>query len=343
MARARQLPQPIRPLPDAASLESLTSVIQYRPFLNCDPPALLRVWREQPPDRGLMQPMSNLLLEMFVLSKPYFDRHGLIVAVDDGQVIGFSHAGFGPNPEGSDLATDVGLICILVVRSHSQRQDIMRELLDRSEDYLRERGARELRVGGTFPLSPFYMGLYGGSDLPGVLVTDTEMKQFYREQGYEETARCVAFERSLHRYRPPVDRQLLQYRREYRLIPQVNPTELSWWDACVFGPTDRIRFLLAPKSSAEPCGQITFWDMGPLSTRAQSGGMGLINLQIAAPLRRQGLGFFLAAESLKHLENSGIHRIETQTFGDNEAGRKLLKKLSFAELREGITLSKPAS
>src|SRR5262245_49186493 len=70
----RREPHPVT----AVWWESAPSLIDYRPFLNCDPPELLRVWRVQSPDRGLMQPMSHLLLELFVLAKPYFDRPGLI-------------------------------------------------------------------------------------------------------------------------------------------------------------------------------------------------------------------------------------------------------------------------
>jgi GNAT superfamily N-acetyltransferase len=335
--------KPNWPMATAAAVENQASVIRYRPFLNCDPPGLVRVWREQPIDRGLMQPISILLLEMFVLSKPYFDRDGLIVAEDaDGQVLGFSHGGFGPNVDGGNFSPDIGLVCMLAVRPHEQRGEVMRELLARCEAYLRARGAKELRVGGTFPYSPFYMGMYGGSDLPGIMKSDDEMNRFYREQGYEMIDECVAFERSLHRYRPPIDRQLLQHRRQYRLIAQVNPNESSWWEACVFGPTDRIRFLLASKSSTKPCGEITYWDMGPLSTRNASGGMGLINLQIDEPFRGHGLGLFLATESLIHLENSGIHRIESQTHLDNEVRHRILKKLNFVPLREGVSYRKTA-
>jgi RimJ/RimL family protein N-acetyltransferase len=153
----------------------------------------------------------------------------------------------------------------------------------------------------------------------------------------------VVYERSLHGFRPPVDRHLLRHRREFRVIPQVNPKEMSWWETCVFGPTDRIRFLLVPKASDQACGQITYWDMGPLSTRSQFGGMGLINLQIDPSLRRQGLGLFLASESLKHLETFGIGRIETQTLSENVAGCKLLDKLGFTPLRQGFSFLKPVT
>jgi RimJ/RimL family protein N-acetyltransferase len=288
-----------------------------------------------------MQPISHLLLEMFVLSKPYFDREGMIVAEVDGRVVGFAHAGFGPNADGSDISTQIGLICLIIVQAHQQRHEIMQGLLGRGEDYLRRHGARELQVGGSFPLSPFYLGLYGGSDLPGILQQDQEMDRFFREQGYVEFDRSFGYERSLDGFRPPVDRRALQHRRENILIRQVNPKETSWWEACVFGPTDRIRFLLVSKVNDQLCGQITFWDMGPLSTRPLSGGMGLINMQIAEPLRRKGLGLFLATESLKHLQSTGIQRVETQTLGGNEAGLKMLDKLGFSRLRVGTLFRKP--
>ena len=204
-------------------------MIRYRSFLNCDPPALLRVWREQPVSRGLMQPISNILLEMFVLSKPYFDRHGLIVAHDAGQVVGFVHAGFGPDLARTALANQVGITCVLAVVAHQQRPEILRNLLAQSEAYLRERGAKELQIGGRFPVSPFYLGLSGGSDLSGVLSTDTEMDSLYRELGYVESHRCVVLERQLNRYRPPVDRRIIEHRRNYRVIPQVNPANSPWW------------------------------------------------------------------------------------------------------------------
>jgi ribosomal protein S18 acetylase RimI-like enzyme len=315
-------------------------VIRYRSFLNCDPPSLLRIWREQPAVRSLMQPISNLLLEMFVLSKPYFDRDGLIVAVEDGQIVGFVHAGFGPNAERNEMSKQTGIICVLMARPHPERPAILRGLLAQAEEYLQQHGAAEIRVGGIFPSSPFYLGLSGGSDLPGISSTDDEMGQLYREHGYSEQSRCVAFERGLHRYRPPVDRRLLQHRRRYRLIPQVNPPDARWWDACVFGPADRIRFLLAPKDSNVVAGRITFWDMGPLSTRAQTSGMGMLDLEIAPEERRQGLGTFLVCEALKHLNNSGVYRVETQTMSDNEAAQRLLQKLGFASIREGIFYAK---
>ena len=99
-------------------------MIEYRPFLNSDPPELIRIWQSRPDHRGMMQPMSVTLLEMFVLSKPYFDRQGLIIAVEEGRPIGFAHAGFGPNRTNDALSHDIGVICMLVAQPHPDETEI---------------------------------------------------------------------------------------------------------------------------------------------------------------------------------------------------------------------------
>ena len=79
-------------------------MIRYRPFLNHDPPAIAEIWRSQPPQRGLVQPMSPQLFEHLVLSKSYFDRFGLMLAVEGDHPIGFVHAGFGPSSKLSAIS-----------------------------------------------------------------------------------------------------------------------------------------------------------------------------------------------------------------------------------------------
>ena len=60
-------------------------MIHYRPFLNSDPPALAEIWRSQSPSRALIQLMTPAVLDDLVLSKAYFDRQGLILAVEIGR------------------------------------------------------------------------------------------------------------------------------------------------------------------------------------------------------------------------------------------------------------------
>ena len=80
-------------------------MIHYRPFSNTDPPLLAELWRSCA-NRPLVQPLTAAMLEELVLNKPYFDREGLWLAVEDDKPQGFVHAGFGPSEDESTLSTD---------------------------------------------------------------------------------------------------------------------------------------------------------------------------------------------------------------------------------------------
>ena len=79
------------------------SVIQYRSFLNTDPPLLVDIWRRQPPLRGQVSTISRAMLDHYVFSKPFFDADGLILAIDEQSEnkipLGFVHAGFSANSD----------------------------------------------------------------------------------------------------------------------------------------------------------------------------------------------------------------------------------------------------
>ncbi|MEX0977685.1 MAG: hypothetical protein WDZ48_02470, partial [Pirellulales bacterium] len=193
----------------ASEIRALT---EYRAFHNTDPPQLAEIWRSQQASRGLMQPMSVAVLDHYVLSKPTFDPRGLIVAVEDDKLVGFSHAGFGPSEDGSRLSTERGVTSVVMIRPDAE-QAVAGELLARSEAYLKGQGAKKLYGGGSYPLSPFYYGLYGGSEPSGVLDSDARTQAIFRESGYHEARRSLVLHRDLAGFRPLVDRQQMQIRR----------------------------------------------------------------------------------------------------------------------------------
>ena len=47
-----------------------------------------------------------------MLSKPYFEPEGLIVAEQDEKLLGFVHAGFAPSPDWMDLDLEDGVISL---------------------------------------------------------------------------------------------------------------------------------------------------------------------------------------------------------------------------------------
>jgi ribosomal protein S18 acetylase RimI-like enzyme len=317
-------------------------LIRYRPFRNTDPPHLAEIWRLQPPLRALMQPVSVAILDRLILSKPYFDRQGFIVAVEDDRPVGFAHAAFGPNADGSDLSSERGVTCMVMVAPHGQHDEIARELLVQCEDYLVRRGAKWLYGGCIEPLNPFYLGLYGGSELPGVLASHASLLGLFQQGGYREAERTVIMHRETIGYRPVIDRVQMQVRKRFKLELVPDPPTATWWEACTIGMTERIRFQLVPKDGGPAAAVATFWDIEPLASSWGVRAMGLMRMATASDKRRQGLATFLLGECLRELQQQGVTRIELQCMEQNQAAQKLYAKHGFKQIDGGIVFCKDA-
>ena len=315
-------------------------MIHYRTFRNSDPPALVDIWRARARERGLIQPMSTALFDELVLSKPYFENQGLIVALDDDKPVGFVHAGFGPNEDQSGLSMEHGVTCMLIVRPNYRRLGIGQELLARSEEYLRSRGAQVLYAGGIRPHNPFYLGLYGGSELPGVLDSDADAQRRYRARGYRDVDRTRLFHRELAGFRPAVDRQQMQIRRQKTVQVTVDPPTSTWWEACTMGAFDRTRFELVGREGGPATASLTVWSMEQISASSGVRSSGLYDLQVDPAERRKGMAVFLMSEAFRQLQAAGVSRVEAQAMQDNETAARLLLKLGFQQVDEGVVLRK---
>lgn len=287
--------------------------------------------------------MSPNLLEQYVFAKPYFDRHGLIVAEDRDRIVGFAHAGFGADDSGMFLSKEMGAICLVLVAPHERREEIARELVAQAEDYLRRQGTKLIYGGGIHPVDPFYLGLYGGSELPGVLASDELSLELFRGLGYQEIDRCVILERDLVGFRPRVDRRQMQIRRLYGIEATFDPAPVNWWEACTFGLTDRTRFDLRPRDGGSLCCTVTFWDMEPLASSWGVHAVGLTQLKTVHDRRRQGLATFLIGEALRQLTAHGVQRCQVLTMQHNSPALALYQKLGFVEVDQGIVFRKPSS
>jgi GNAT superfamily N-acetyltransferase len=315
-------------------------VYHFRPFRNSDPPRLAEIWRNQPPQRGIMQPVSAALLEQLVFAKPYFDPEGLIIALADDTPVGFIHAGFGASDEQSAIDTDTGTTYLLMLRADRREATLADELLARAEEYLRGRGAKVIYAGGIRPQNAFYLGLYGGSELPGILASDPVAHQALRCRGYREIDRVHILQLELANYRPPFSREQRQLRRELSLTEIASPATASWWEACTRCAFERIHFVLAPVGGGGPMASVGFWDIEPLSTSWGAPTAGMLDLDVSPQRRRQGIATFLLSEAFQRLRSRGVLRIEAQAMQQNLAALALYEKLGFAKVDEGIVYRK---
>lgn len=307
------------------------ALIEYRAFRNTDLPQLAEIWRGHSTSRGLMQPMSVAVFERYVISKPTFDRQGLIVAVDEGKVIGFAHAGFGPNDDGSALSTQCGVTCLVMLRPDAARA-VAGELLARSQAYLTGRGAKTLYGGGSYPLSPFYYGLYGGSELSGVLDSDPQMQDIFREAGYRGDKRSLVLNRDLAGFRPVVDRQQIQIRRTTRLETTVDPSAKTWWDAVMFEPFERTRWALVEREGGRPLASVYFWNLETMIGTWGVRALGIVDLEVSSARRRRGLATHLLGEAFRQLQAQGISLAEVHVPQENAAALSVFRRLGFADV-----------
>jgi ribosomal protein S18 acetylase RimI-like enzyme len=315
-------------------------VYHFRPFRNSDPPRIAEIWRDQPPQRGIMQPVTAALLEQLVFAKPYFEPEGLILAFADEKPVGFIHAGFGASEGQSAVDTDSGTTYLMMLRADSQDAYLADQLLNHAEDYLRRRGAKVIYAGGVRPLNAFYLGLYGGSELPGILVSDPVAHDACRRAGYREIDLVHVLQLDLASFRPPFSRTQRQLRREASISEVASPAITSWWEACTTCAFERIHFSLSAAGGGDPLATVGFWDIEPLSTSWGIPTAGMLDLEASPQRRRQGLATFLLSEAFQRLRSRGILRVEAQTMQQNAPALALYEKLGFTKVDEGVVYRK---
>ena len=319
-------------------------MFEIRPFRNSDPPGLATVWQSQPPSRGIAQPISAAVLELCVFAKQVFDPQGLLVATRGGEVVGFAHAGFGPDEVGQEVETTLGTTHLLMLRGDVADNGLADELIARSEAYQKSRGATVHYAGGIRPLDAFYLGLYGGSELPGVLESDERQAAHFLRNDYAESARVIVMQRELVRFRfGGGPRDTRQIKRETAVEQTFMPPPRHWWEACVTGGQDRMRFGLRERSTGAEIAHVIFWDIEPLATTWGVPTVGMTDLWVNPEHRRRKAATHLLNEALKLVQRRGAAMVEAQTMAENAGARALYDSIGFTEIDAGRVLRRAPS
>jgi GNAT superfamily N-acetyltransferase len=291
----------------------------------------------------LAQGVKVDLFDDLVLSKPYFEADGLIVAVEDGTPVGFVHAAFGPSEDSSRLDRRRGVISMLMVQPRPDQTQIEAELLDCGEQYLRDHGAGEILAIGIGPVCPFYLGLYGGSDLPGVLGTDEHRQVIFRERGYDQVDEVRIYRIELPGYRPKIDRFQMKIGRIASVKLVIDPPTANWWEACTKGCFEQFRADLLPKAGGSPLATAMFWNMESLAARWGTQTVGLSHVEVDPEHRQKGMATYLLGESLRQLAESGFTYAEGQAMTKDVEAQGLFEKLGFFQYGSGSVLRKTNS
>lgn len=302
----------------------------------------MALWHASRLGRGAAGGFSFDALELLNFAQRYFDRDGLIVAVDGDAIVGMAHAGFGPNDDESALDTGVGVVCSVVVRPEYRRRGIGRELLRRAEEYLRGRGSETILAGPAAPYDPFNVGLYGGSQPSGFLESDPAAEPFFAATGYEPVERIAVLQRDLQTGRDPMSFKVVNVRRKTQLGMTHGPENPTWWWITRYGRLDSLRFVLLPKAGGEPFAGVTILGLDLYLPKWQERVIGLTDLVVPEDERRKGYGQALLLEVAKRLREELVNKLEAHVGESNPGALRVFESAGFGRVDTGIVYRKSA-
>ncbi len=311
-------------------------MIEYRSFHNSDPPQLVALWNGTPLGRGVASGISTDAFETLNFSQPFFDPRGLIVACNGTDIVGFAHAGFGSNTNGSALSKDAGVICAALVHPGFRNQGIGRELVRRAEQYLKDEGATSIYAGPAEPRDPFYFGLYGGTQPAGFLESDPDGAPFFTALGYEPVDRYGIYQCVLEQQKTPMSFRLVNLRRKMEVVASHQPPSASWWWFTRYGRLDSLRFVLRPKEGGPNVAAMTILGLDLYMTSWQERAVGFAELDVLESEHRKGYGQMLVLDVCKRLKDELVTLVEAHAHESNVAVIGLLQSAGFTQVDTGV-------
>lgn len=324
------------------ALHPSPAVITYRRYRNTDPPALVDVWNESLTGRGSYPIRTPGMLERWVFSKTYFTPDDVMVAWDDEAktVAGFALVGFAPTEDLSALDTTRGVICAVLVRPGYRRRGIGRELARQADANLRKRGATGVVFGSAWPACPYLFGIYGGSNSPGVLASESDADGFLKALGYTPVPSKLVFQKSLEAPLTVADPRFNLLRRRYDMQALRTAAVGSWWQDCVWGTLEPVELRMVDKLTGLPAARALLWELEGFSWKWNSPSAGVIDVQVRPDLRRQGLAKLLLSQVLRFLQEQFFTTAELHVPANDPAAVGLCQSLGLEQMDQGCVYSR---
>lgn len=318
--------------------------IVYRPYKNYDTPGLVALWNRALTSRGCCKSIKPFFLEMQWFCKPWFDQRALTLALDDSregqhQIIGAVLSGFGGSIDRQSLDMSKGVVSLLLVHPDYRHQGVGKALLTHAEQFLYEAGTRDARFGCTWDRSPYCWGMLGSISPAGILKSMGDANQFILEEGYTPAEHYEVYGRPMNQPIPWGDPRFPLLRRKYEL--RVAPRKTSTWlDEALHGGMETMVFELLETAIERPVAELRAAEMTQFVNKTQPPLAGLYGLTVKPELRGMGLGKFLLAQTLQHLNDQLFQQVETVIPVENHEARHLLKGLGFTLIDEGTSYAK---
>jgi mycothiol synthase len=165
----------------------------------------------------IRDPIAHFKFRHKILLDENFDSHGFIISENKNTIIGFSLAIRRHYPfYGVGLEEEKGWITIICVNPAFQKKGIGKELLARSEEYLKECGIKQILVS---PYTPNYI-------IPGIDVDIYPAAyELFQNSGYKKNEKVYGMGRSLLDFYPSddVEKKYKELRKQNIIIKVFEP------------------------------------------------------------------------------------------------------------------------
>ena len=336
--------------------------VKIRTFRNTDVAQLCDVWNAHNSVLGPECTIDLLRLELCSLAKPFFCEADLLVAEQEGSVVGWIHLAGLPNEDLSDLEPGAGAIAALCVVPGGDEDQTAAELLKAADQIFAERQILQYAFRPILPKSAFYLGCGPAGSMIGLTSTEVRIRRWLMQSNFKARCPTNVWELDLGAFQPPIDRQQIQIRRSAQVNRGVDEPYLPWWQACLLGHTEPNAFQLTHRIEKRVLHEILFWTVAselqttpgsvawmwpvslppssePSSSVPTPASRGTLAAPSSGDLEADRL-VFLVGESLREFQNDRLDSVRTVSAANDLKMSGLLRRLGFTSIESGVEFEK---
>jgi hypothetical protein len=304
-------------------------MIEIRPFLNTDPPALAEVINRCCKIESLV---SASLLEHAVFSKIYFTHDRLLIATNDQRLVGFVHLGSTASDD-SDLST----LTISNLLFDEGDLETATALVGAAASFARNRGFSKLRIGSSPETAEYYNGI--SSHFLNVGIPDFQhvLSTLYLI-GFKELTAWVCFQCDPNNVTIPFRREHMLFRRSHDVVQVIDPIFDSNAVNLVFSHLANSELRLLERDTNSVIGRLIYASLAHSYPGWPNGGVDVLSYipnSDGAPI---GVFDYLICELVRQIPDTGLSPLRVHVSETNNPRCDLLLDLGFDKLIRSVHL-----
>lgn len=308
-------------------------MLEIRPFCNSDPPRLAMLWVIHHAVYRPAPAVTAAVWEQAIASRHFFRPDRLLVAADDGDPVAWCQWF-----DGADQTANLAAFCFDATPAGEMGATALLEELQRQ---VFAAGLTDMLAGIEKDSRWGYQGLDPIGQGIGIDVADDRTNQLLEDAGFDERQRIDRWEVATSDYRPPVNREMLQFRRGTRIETATVTTESLRESAAMFHFEIKRYRLVAP-GGGKPLAEIDIWlsdpDIHVMATHQSI--LGRVASEVDDPQSREAAIRYLIASVIPILAEKHVRAMHRSVSIDclDEATR--LSALKFRRTGAGRLLTK---